>query len=137
MAQNALHFINYFLVPFPEISTSTHIFTVEFIICYLKGNAFISCRELNTDSISSWIPETARAVINGSGCSHHVEELCLIGGSHHHHIRKARHEGDIKGPTMCGPICPHQPCSVHCKSHRQLLQVHIVHHLENKRANLY
>lgn len=107
-----------------------------FIGCYLKGTPSVSRRELNPDPISSRVPETARPVINGGRRGHHVEELRLVRGCHHHHIGKACHESDVEGTAVRRPVRPHQPRPVHRESHRQLLQVHVVHHLENNQLNL-
>ena len=34
-----------------------------------------------------------------------------------HHVRQAGHEGDVKGPGVCGAVRPHQPSTVHGKAH--------------------
>lgn len=53
-----------------------------------------------------------------------MDELGLIAGGHDHHVGQARHVGDVKGPPMCGSICPYQAPSVHgkpyCKPTREV-----------------
>lgn len=78
----------------------------------------MSLWQLNTNTVSSGIAETGWAIINASRCGDHVEELSLVRRSHDYHIRKASHEGDIKGPTVCRAIRSHKTSSVHSKSHR-------------------
>ncbi|OIQ63455.1 hypothetical protein GALL_550040 [mine drainage metagenome] len=86
-------------------------------------------RHLDAHTLTARKPEGRGAVINRCRRRHHVDQLRLVRGGHHHHTRQVRHEGDVKRPGMGRAIRPDQPRPINRKAHRQPLDRHIMHHL--------
>ena len=58
-----------------------------------------------------------------------MNKLRLIGGGHHHHIRQAGHISNVERPGMGCSVRAHLSGAVNGKTHGQVLQGHIMHHL--------
>mmetsp|Transcript_7355 Transcript_7355/g.18621 ORF Transcript_7355/g.18621 Transcript_7355/m.18621 type:complete len:372 (+) Transcript_7355:208-1323(+) len=86
-------------------------------------------RKVHPNAIAAWVAERRRAIVDRHRGGHHVDELCLVGGRHQHHLGNAAQVGDVKGAAVRGAVRAHHAGAVHGKAHRQLLERHVVHHL--------
>lgn len=95
----------------------------------LDWDALVVDRELDADSVASWVPETTGSVVNSSCSRHYVEKLSFVGRCHDNHVRQAGHVGHVECTTVSWSIGSHETSTVHCEANRQFLQIHVVDYL--------
>ena len=103
---------------------------------YLQWCPFVVWWKNRANAISSWEPKAARSVLDGRGRGHHVHELALARRRHDHHVGQASHISCVERSAVRRAICSHKASPIKCKSHRQLLKVHIMNNLYQNSQNI-